>query len=805
MTSGTGTADESSPASSEPIADLPALSPSPSPARRFAVPLLLAGFALLFFRKVLAGEVFFYSDFHQTFVPARRMLGEALARGFPDWSARLRNGEPLVGNPLHSALYLPNLLFARLSAAPTLSLLAVAHVVLAATGAALLARRLGRSRAASLAAGLVFAFSGGLVSSIPVVNISIQLAWLPWWIAAAHFAMTGRGRPLRRALPLAAVVVLELSIGEPFGILAGLLGTGILLLFGPLPSRGPEDSRPRLRRRRDAILTTAAAGLAGALVSAPLLVVVARTLETSVRRAGFTPEGLAIWSFHPATALAFVTPVPFGDPFLLGPGEFFARGLVPENGHLYLAGLYVGGLALALALRGTLAPDPGRRMLLVWLAACALLALGRWSPLFPLLLKLPGFGSIRFPVKWVLSAMLPLALLAARGLDALAERDDRRGSDLVSLTALLMLLAGIALGTSSFGLDRRVAGLAAPPGEPPPANLESIAAVARAGLISGAGRSALPLLLLGITVLAADRRRARGLLPAAGALLLGVDLLANASRFAPTTSRDFYSSEPAAAAALRRSDGAPGRLFVDDPDPARIGFSPPLRTTLELFAWERETLQYYSPLLYGFDLAFGPDIEACSQLDYARLRQLVLGAPPREKLMVLGAAGVTRLATFAPFDDPHAPLVASVPNRSNVPLRLHRNLLAVPRARVVPSLTGYRGDAGFIAALRSGPDDLFARTALVEESESSPARRPPPPRPDAGEGAARIVEDAGSRLVIEVDGGGGWLVVSDGFVPGWRAELDGRPTPILRADYAFRAVAIPAGRHTVVMRYRPLG
>jgi membrane protein YfhO len=47
------------------------------------------------------------------------------------------------------------------------------------------------------------------------------------------------------------------------------------------------------------------------------------------------------------------------------------------------------------------------------------------------------------------------------------------------------------------------------------------------------------------------------------------------------------------------------------------------------------------------------------------------------------------------------------------------------------------------------------------------------------------------------------LVLASPWYPGWRARIDGRNAPLLRANYAFNALAIAAGRHEVVFAYEP--
>ena len=49
----------------------------------------------------------------------------------------------------------------------------------------------------------------------------------------------------------------------------------------------------------------------------------------------------------------------------------------------------------------------------------------------------------------------------------------------------------------------------------------------------------------------------------------------------------------------------------------------------------------------------------------------------------------------------------------------------------------------------------------------------------------------------------GFVLLLDTYFPGWVATVDGQTTPIYRADYAYRAVSVPAGTHTITFAYRP--
>jgi len=86
--------------------------------------------------------------------------------------------------------------------------------------------------------------------------------------------------------------------------------------------------------------------------------------------------------------------------------------------------------------------------------------------------------------------------------------------------------------------------------------------------------------------------------------------------------------------------------------------------------------------------------------------------------------------------------------------------------------------------------------------------REPSPRPQPAPGRyviARIADEQSERVVADVaSDAAGIVVLTDLAYPGWTATLDGRKAALLRADGFFRAVAVPAGSHRVVFRYRPV-
>jgi len=134
-------------------------------------------------------------------------------------------------------------------------------------------------------------------------------------------------------------------------------------------------------------------------------------------------------------------------------------------------------------------------------------------------------------------------------------------------------------------------------------------------------------------------------------------------------------------------------------------------------------------------------------------------------------------------------------------VRVFENPDALPRAYYVPKLEVVRDPRAVLQRLASDghrPRDV----ALIEE---------PPTDGYLGEttelpalGTVMAIEDRDEVVRLDVTATGpGFVVLTDQFFPGWSATVNGVPTPILHANYAFRAVRVPQGVSVVEFTYRP--
>jgi hypothetical protein len=120
---------------------------------------------------------------------------------------------------------------------------------------------------------------------------------------------------------------------------------------------------------------------------------------------------------------------------------------------------------------------------------------------------------------------------------------------------------------------------------------------------------------------------------------------------------------------------------------------------------------------------------------------------------------------------------------------------ALPRAWIVHS------------ARQAPPSETLEQlgSGTVDPRETALLERPPPDlgRPaDPSADRATVTAYEADRIGLQTaTGARGLLVLSEGYYPAWKAYVDGKPVPLYAADHVLRAVPVPAGEHSVELRY----
>lgn len=711
-------------------------------------------------QNVLLGDVAEYYYPYADYAIARLRTG-----AFPLWNPYILAGTPFFASVQAAVLDPINLL--TYQAGPHASWLWAAWLRLAIIGFATYGflRALGRSSVAGIGAGVVFMLCG-FVTAWLNYSVVTSLTWLP----AAFWSTTLLLRSGRAVWLATTALVLGAMLvgGHPetqflIGVAWGLYG---LFTLGVACGR----DAAALPARRGIALLAAAGALGLGLAAVQLLPFVDFLLGSSALSARLRP----VQAFDLRETLIRLAVIFFpnftGSP-ILG-NTYWARFT-----NFAEQASYIGLLATALAVVGALSWArrdryvrffAGLALLGVWLAIRA--------PGSQIVMALPLLN-VGHGVRWAIVWSFAGAVLVGYALDALlALRPEGSALKRIGLglaaaaalaaSALVVLCAGVALA----GWDRAWRATL------PHATMVQLFQPTNLAL-SG------PVLFLaaGAAVLLARWRRWLGATTTA-ALLVGL-LYADLWSFGST-----YNSTTPVEAIYPPSETT--RFLTAHLGHERfVGASNVLRPNVPMLFRLRDLRGYEDVIDAPFMLLYGSLLRDLWQDDF-------FASPSSHRL--LQAAGVRYVV--APRDPAKA-----------VDPALYRWLLddrlvslyevraALPRAYVVFGASVLPDLPTSISALLDPAHDPSRSVVLT--GQGVPLRAP--------DGALQVPpvswrQDDPERIELEVElPAPGYLVLSDTYAPGWQALVDGQPAPLLRGNVVFRAVPVPAGRHTVAFSYWP--
>jgi hypothetical protein len=134
--------------------------------------------------------------------------------------------------------------------------------------------------------------------------------------------------------------------------------------------------------------------------------------------------------------------------------------------------------------------------------------------------------------------------------------------------------------------------------------------------------------------------------------------------------------------------------------------------------------------------------------------------------------------------------------------RTYENLRAMPRVWLTSEAVSLNPEQ-ILDTIKSGklPDGRSfdpRRTALVEGAQGLNLQV------SDSKASATVATLSNTQMEVHtLSATPAFLITSDAYYPGWRASIDGKETPVYRADYAIRGVLVPEGEHSIRFNYRP--
>jgi hypothetical protein len=708
--------------------------------------------ALLFFYPFLSGEnILSFRDLSLYFYPLRQLMVLLVKGGqLPLWNPYIFCGYPLLATLQAGFFYPFSLLYYLLPFNLAFNYFTILHYFLAASFMFALLRHFGLSRASAFLSGVVFSFSGYLLSMANMNTTLTSVTWLPL-VLLFFDKLINPPHPLprpdrigTRVSPSPSLVRFSLCLALMFlGGEPTILYLTFLMLFVYALVNTWGNWKLTIFQ-----VGTLGVGLfiALALVAAQLLPFLETALHSwRVSKTEFA--FIAARSFPPRELINFILPFFFGN--LLKDGSY-TQILTGDQHQIWLLSPYLGFFPLFFALVSFW--KPSRKIIFFGGVAVfsLLLAFGKFTPFYAFFFHfLPGIALIRYPVKYIFLAVFSLSLLCGFGYEKIqkimGERREKLGQIILALV-FLCLAGGLAYGWARASQDKIFLYLRSfYPADIPPYFLGLLWKIIKFDLWSF--KNLLLILSLGAFLFYLARKQivSRKLFNYLMLAMVVVDLAANNISLNPPGAREVFKQSSPALEVLQR-DNSLFRFYA---------VPPPAGTFLAFTSYNENLLRMKNNLTPNWLVPY-------------RISSL-LGRESMEP---------------KEFNDFY------IANKDKL---LSEKFNFLNRANVKYILQEKNGRGGGAYLYRN--PNCFPR-AYIRNSLSSPARQ--------ANSFCEIIKYRENEIEIKVRlKKAGYLFLSDSYFPGWRVYVDRKEGKIIKADHLFRAVALNAGEHAVKFVYAP--
>jgi hypothetical protein len=706
---------------------------------RFGILLALLIFAT--FPQVLLGlETFVVRDYAFFSYPLAHFQRDCFWHGeLPFWNPYDNCGIPFLAQWNTMPLYPPALIYLLLPLQWSLSFFCLLHLWFAGMGMFFLARRWTGNNFAAAFAGVVFSFNGLTLNLLMWPSHVATLSWMPWVVLSVELAWRDGGRKIILA---ALVGAMQMLAGGPETIF--LTWTFLFALWIQQFAKNESPRGPMLRRFPLVVL------LVAALAAAQLLPFLDFTAH-SQRYIGFADMR---WSMPGWGWVNFLVPMAFGGTW--NEGVFF------QYDQYWTTSYYLGIGALWLALLAIFKMRNRRVMLLTAIFVVALIfAFGEHTFVYRDLHKLiPQLSLINYPVKFVTLIAFLVPLLAAFTLTGLQNADTGQKSnfrkEIISFgTVLLVLIAGILFWTWRF-----------------PFPYDDV----RTTLLNGLTRMVF-LVVTGAVLLVLTKTKWARVAPLILILIAWLDVFTHEPTQNPTTPPNIYelnlareklAMNPQPTLGQSRAMMSPTALFD--------AYYVTIRTPHGEFLVKR--LSYFAncnlldavPKVDGFFSLYTLENGNLTDLLYGSLNTSL---PHLEDFLCVSQ--ISSSTNFYSWQPRHTFLPFVTAGQKPV---------FFDRANTFHELSQTNFDGSKIVFL---PTEAKSLVTVTNQTK------------------VRILSSHFENQRVEIEAEAAEpsiVVVSQTYYHNWRALVDGKPTPLLRANYAFQAVQVPAGQHHIELVYK---